>query len=54
MSELEPVIAEDQTSAVNENGNNGILTGRVANSAHLAAYKIVTRLIADEISRKNK
>ncbi|NLM80053.1 MAG: flagellar basal body rod protein FlgB [Clostridiales bacterium] len=53
VSELEPVIAEDQTSAVNENGNNVDIDGQSVEMARtVLAYQTVTRLIADEISRE--
>ena len=53
VSELEPVIVEDQTSAVNENGNNVDIDGQSVEMARtVLAYQTVTRLIADEISRE--
>ncbi|HHV50857.1 MAG TPA: flagellar basal body rod protein FlgB [Clostridiales bacterium] len=53
VSELEPQIVEDQTTPINENGNNvDIDKQNVEMVRTTLAYQTVTRLMADEISRE--
>jgi flagellar basal-body rod protein FlgB len=52
-SELEAVIVEDQTTEVNENGNNVDIDKQNVEMVRTSlAYQTVTRLMADEISRE--